>query len=313
MKTKKSFLNLGLYLIISLVFIVAAVVVALTAGFKLGTDFGGGSQITITCEHLSQTEDAEQIAIQTLKDNGVSYEKVIIEDHTVNHNVVIRIADKDVQNQSQILTQLEQKLTEKGLEVINVSDFEVFGSIITNRHVLYASLTIVCLLLAVFIAGLVRYKISGALTLIFAILHTILMALSLIIVTRVPLSLYSLIAIICAVAIVLFAVILLLEKVKENSAMKLNETLPAKDLVNMSNKSALRPIIVLASLFLIASIIVLCIPVRVMTFTGISMISCLVVAMYTYFFVTKNTHIYFLDLKKASEKARLSKNNVDKK
>ena len=121
------------------------------------------------------------------------------------------------------------------------------------------------------------------------------------------------IAIIAGIAIVLFAVILLLEKVRENQAMKLNENLTCKELVSMSNKSALRPLVVLAALFLIAAIVVICVPVKVMTFAGVSLITSLAVAVYTYILITTNTYAYLLDLKRTSEKARLSKNNTNNK
>ena len=48
MNKKKSFL--GIYLIVSLVLIVAAVIVSLTAGINLGTDIGGGTQFEVKIE-----------------------------------------------------------------------------------------------------------------------------------------------------------------------------------------------------------------------------------------------------------------------
>ena len=303
MKKRKSFL--WLYLAISLVLIVAAVVVSLTAGINLGSDIGGGTQFEVTLDTTSDLEGQVKAVKDVLDDNKVSYEKVYVEDKGIDSNIVVRIAKKDIENQAEIKEDIASKLS---IDVSNISDFAEVDGNITNKTIIWTSVTIVGLLILVFFAGWFRYKIMAGVTLMFAVLHAILLSVAILIVTRLPINLLSVIIIICGIALVLFALILTLERVKENMEHNTaNESI--HDIFKASKKSTLMPLVFLASFVLILTIVLACVPVRFVLFTALTMLVCLVVAGYSYWFVGLETQEKLVEVSASNQKARLSRND----
>ena len=303
MNKKKSYL--GIYLIVSFIIIIAAVIVSLTAGINLGTDIGGGTQFEIAIEGNKATNEQIKKVKNVLKNNGTRAESVFVEDKHVDTLIVVRIADRDVENQELIKNDL---VAELGVEKQDISTFQTIGSTITKKVVLWVSIAVVCLLLLLFIAGWIRYNIVSGLSLLFATLHSLMLCVSLLVLTRLPITKVSVIVILCALVLLLFAYVLFLERVRENAMMKNNESLSTDELVNVSQKSILKPLIILAALIFIATIVFMCVPIRFVTLTACTMLVCLVSTIYSYYFMGINMHERLLDLKIHADKLRLSKN-----
>lgn len=302
MKSKKSFL--WLYAIISFVLIVSAVIVSLTAGISLATDIGGGTQIEVKISSDTKINSAVEDIKSLLSSNGCSAERIFAEDKYTDTYVVAKIAKKDIKNQDELVAKIATKL---GVETEDVSVLEFAGGV-TNKAVIWTSVCIVCVLIALFVFGWVRYGVVSGVTLVVAPLHALLVALSLLTLTRLPISMITIIEMLFAVVFVVFATILLLEKIRENKKMKHNQSLSQEEIVNLSNKETIRPLAFGSALILVLAIVLVCIPVRVVTFSALSLVVCLAVAIYSYYCLTITLQSVMLSIEQATQKARLSRN-----
>lgn len=304
MNKKKSFL--GLYLIITFVIIISAVVVSLTLGINLGSDIGGGTQFEVAIDgNVASNKDINKIK-DIVKDNGEVVETIFVEDKLTETVIVVRIADKKIEKQLEIKNAIIEKLD---LEETAVSSFDIFGGTITNKAVLYAGIAMACILLFMFVAGWIRYQMVAGLSLVFTVLHTLMLMISLLILTRIPLTIISLMIMLSLIAVVMFASVLLLEKIKANSKLKHYESLSAKELVKVSVASVIRPLVFLAILTLAISIVMVCIPVRYVALSACAMLVCLFAVAYSLCLIGIPMHEKLLDLKVQADKLRLSKNS----
>lgn len=304
MNKKKYFF--GLYLIVAFAIIISAVVVSLTLGINLGSDIGGGTQFEVAIDgNVAKSKDIKEIK-EIVKKNGESIETIFVEDDRIETVIVVRIADKKIEKQSEIKKAIVEKL---GVESSAISEFEIFNGTVTNKNVLHTGIAVVCVLLAIFIAGWIRYQLVAGLSLVFTTLTTLMLMVSMHILTRVPLTMISIMIMLALITVVLFAFVLFLEKVKANSKLKHYESLTTKELIDVSNKSVLKPLAFLAVLLLALSVVIVCIPVRFVTLTACSMFECLFVSILTYLFIDVPMHERLLDLKIQSDKLKLSKNS----
>lgn len=304
MKNKKSFL--GLYLIISFVIIIAAVIVSLTAGINLGTDIGGGTQLEVTIADTTAKNKQIEAVKDIVEDYGYRVDKIFVEDKFVDTVIVVRIADKNVEAKSEIRNAIVSELS---IQSDDISKFETFNGSITNKAVLWIGVAIVCLLLLLFIAGWIRYKLVAGLSLMFAILHTLMLSVALFVLTRLPITKVSLIEILCGVIFTLFAFVFALEKIKENAALKYNSDLSTIELVEMSKKSTIKPLAFFAITIAVVCLVFVCVPVSFVALSACGLLVCLVSAVYSYYFIGMDFHEKILDIKVQADKAKLSKNS----
>lgn len=302
MKSKKSLL--WLYAVISLVIIVTAVVVSLTAGMSIGTDVGGGIQVEVKLSADSNIKDSVADFKDVLAENGYTAEKVFAEDKYVDQYVVAKISKKDIANQDQFKASIATKL---GVSAEDVTILEFDGTV-TNKAVIWTSVGIVCMLLALFVFGWIRYGVVSGLTLTVAPLHSLLMAISLLTLTRLPMTMAVIVEVLACVVLVAFATTLLLEKIRENKKMKHNQSLSQEAIVDLSNKETIKPLIFVSALVLIISLVLVFVPVRLVVFSALSLIICLAVAIFSYYCLAITMQSVMLTMEQATQKARLSRN-----
>jgi len=303
MNNKKLFL---INLIISFVLIVSAVVVSLTAGIKLGSDIGGGTQFEITIAGNVTSKEVINDVKSILKDNGEVAETVFVEDKYTETVIVVRIADKKIEKQAEIKNAIVEVLK---VDQTDVSAFKTFNGMVTKKAVIYTSITVVCLLLAAFVAGWIRYGLVAGLTVMFAILHSLMLAVSLFVVTRLPITKIAVTMILVAVVLLVLGLVLFLEKVRENSKLKHNQALTVSELVNISKNSIIKPLAFVELSALIIALTLVCVPVRMVTLSACAMIVCLFTCAYSFYFIAVPVHEKLLDLKVGADKLRLSKNS----
>lgn len=311
MNKKKSFL--GLYLIISFVLIIAAVVVSLTAGINLGIDVGGGTQFEVVVtpnegEEVTNkfVQEQESIIKDVLKDNGLRAEQIFVQDKDSHVFVVVRVANDNITNRAELVSDLASSLE---IEEDNISDFSIISGSLTKKTVIWASVAIICVLLLVFIAGWIRYNIMSGLTLTFGLLHALMINVALHILTRLPLTFASIIIMLCSVVLMLFALIFVLEKIRELKKSRSSEGMEISELVGTAKKRTLLPLVCLVAMIFVMAIIFVFIPVSHVQLSACSIIVCLASIAYTYYFVATNLHEKLLEIKEATERAKLSRDN----
>ena len=97
---KKSFLMLSL--IVSFVIIITAAIFSLTLGINLGTDIAGGTQFEIGIEGSVASNKELQAVKNVLKDNGLTYESIFVEDKDLGSLIVVRTTEKNIEHPSNI-------------------------------------------------------------------------------------------------------------------------------------------------------------------------------------------------------------------
>lgn len=302
MKKNKSLL--GLYLIVSLVLIVASVVLALTVGINFSTEIAGGTQIEVQVIDSNKTEDQIEKVEKALKENGLRAEKIFVEDKGTISNIVVRIAEKDLKA-DKVRASISNKT---GNDLAEVSELHEFDGIVTNRALIWTSVAVVCLLLLMFLFGYFRYGIVGAISLMFTMLHSLILSVSMLIITRLTISFISLAIILSVLALVIFAMILILEKLRESVKQKHNENADIKDLIAEAKKETLKPLIALAVVLAVVCLAFVFVPVRLVWLSALAVLTVAVVGAYSFYFVGLSLHESLYRTKKLSEKAKLSKN-----
>lgn len=301
MKNKKHLI--WIYFAVSLVMIVTALIVALTAGINIGTDVGGGYQIEVKVSAETNNNEAVKDLKNALKAEKIRVERVFTEDKLIDTYVVAK-TNNEIKDATALKTALATKL---GVDAANI-EINSFKGSVTNKAVIWTSVAIVCLLIGLFIIGWLRYGVTAAVSLALIPLHSLLIGVSLLIITRLPITLPAIIEVLAMVVLVVFATVLLLEKIRENQKLKHNENLSPNELVDLSNKETLKPIIVLAAMLLVFSLVMLCVPVFVVTMSALTMIVLILASVYSYYFMGISLHKVMLMLKSTKEKMRLSKN-----
>lgn len=302
MKNKKSLL--WLYAIASLVVIIVAVVVSLTAGISLGTDIGGGNQIEVKISAEMTAKTATKDLESVMSKQGYSVERIFVEDKFTDTYVVAKTASKKIKDESALKNAIAEKLE------VSASDVEIleFKGSVTNKAVIWTSVGVVCLLLALFVMGWIRYGIVAGATLAVVSLHSLITAMSLLVLTRLPITLVSVIEILSAVILVIFATILLLERIRENKKMKHNESLSQEELVSLSEKESRKPLIFIGALVLVLCVVLMCVPVKAVIFSALTMFVCLLTSVFSYYCLGTKLHSVMLSVQADTEKARLSRN-----
>ena len=301
---KKSFL--GLTLILSFVIIIAAVVVSLTAGINLGTDIGGGTQFEISIENTVASEKSIDSVKRVLRNNGLRHESIFVEDKDLETLIVVRTQSKNIQNQDEIKSDLALSL---GVQVEDISDFEVINGTVTKRSILYAGITIVCLFLAIFVASLIRYNIVSALSVTFTVLFSLILNLSAIILTRLPITRVLLVEVLAVQALLVFVFALLLEKLRAESKLKVNDETTIFDLVDKNQNAVLKSALFIVALIAVVAIALICVPVRFVTLSACGLLVALVITSLAYYFAGVPMHERLMELKFYSDKAKMSRNN----
>ena len=295
-----------IYTIISFCVIVAAVVVSLTVGFNLGSDIAGGSQIEVL---ISDSEKSASTLINdakaALSDSGVSYEKIFVEDKYTDTYIVIRTNNKAL-DQEKLTASLSEKM---GVTPENVVGIYEISGFVTKNAIIWVSVTTILLILGIFLAGWIRYKLATATALTISVLHSIIFAAAILILTRIPITLNSFIILAAVSLFVLFAFITTFERVLENKKLAHNKDLTSKELITLSKKETMKALLFIATGVALVSIVLLFVPMLSVLFNALSLIICLLSGIYSFWFIGISLYEYMLTIKDAADKRRLSTDN----
>ena len=149
----------------------------------------------------------------------------------------------------------------------------------------------------------------SGITLTFAVLHALMLSVALHVITRLPITFNSIIITLCSAVLILFALIFVLEKIREITKSRSSENLEVAEIVRTAKSRTLLPLICLAAMIFVMAVVFVFIPVVHVQFTACSLVVCLASLVYTYFFVAVELHEKLLEIREATERARLSRDN----
>lgn len=305
-------------LIVSCVIVIASIVVLALCGMKLSPSLGGGSQFEIAIADNADAKTNIQSIKDVLKENNIQYDSFFVEDNSQageavaefsQRKIVVNIVATNVSDEveSKIKNMVAEKLD---VSINNISSIENMVSSIKSKDILLFGLGIGIIAVCLFIFGFVRYDVFAGLSFLLAIIHNLILFLSIIILTRIPLGLVTLAGISVLTLIMLACLVSMYEKNRAEAELHLNEKeTPSQRMIRVE-RAVIKPYSFVALAIVIFSGLLFLVPVYNVMFSAISILIALLVTIYTTIFVAPGVYASILDLRKASFDATLSRNDT---
>ena len=305
-------------LIISCVVVVASIIVLALCGMRLSTSLGGGSQFEIVIADSVDTKTHVQEIKKVLKENNIQYDSFIVEDNSQagetatqlsQRKILVNILATNVSDEVEL--DLRKDIASKlHIVVDKVSGIDNMVSSIKSSEILLFGLGIGIIAICMFIFGYVRYDIFAGLSFLVAIIHNLILFLSFVILSRLPLGLVSLAGISVLTLVMLACLVSIYEKNRTENETSLDKKEEPSVRLMRVEKSAMKPYSFVLVAVVAFSALLFLVPVTNVWFSAISILASLVVTMYTTLLIAPAVYAYFLDLSKASFEARLSRNDT---
>lgn len=305
-------------LIVSCVIVVASVFVLAFCGIKLSPSLGGGSQFEVViADDMEQKTCIQQIK-NILEDNHITYDSFSVEDNASagenqtefsSRRILVNLNKSNVSDEieEKVRTQIAEKLK---ISVDDVSEIDNIISSIKSKDILLFGLSIGIIAICLFLFGLFRYNVFAGLSFFIANLHNLILFLSIIILTRVPLGLVSLAAISVLSLVMATVMVGIYEKNKVESEMHLAEKeLPSSRLIRVE-ADAVKPYLMVVIAIVVFALFLICVPVNNAVFSALSILIALIVSAYSGLIIGPSVFGYFLDISQASFEAKLSRNDT---
>ena len=136
---KKNKLLLPIYLALSLVLIICAVVMSLTVGVNLGVDFNGGKQVEIKLENGENTSKYESKINSVLDKYSYTVDSYITEDKATDTYYVFKINETDISDET--ATKIREDLAQKlEINIDNISNVMSISGNVTQKTIITLSI-----------------------------------------------------------------------------------------------------------------------------------------------------------------------------
>lgn len=222
--------NMKIFIIISLVIIGAGLLVSIFAGFNSGIDFTGGT--------LIQIEFGKKIAVNELREITDTVDKGASIVHTGDERtqVIIRTS-KSLDNEERLdffnLFKEKYQLSDEAL--VNQRKFE---AAIGNETKIKALLSVVIATIGMLIYISFRFEFKFGVAAIIALIHDVLIGLSVYALLRIPINSSFIAAMLTIVGYSINDTIVVFDRVRENTKLMRKENF--SDIVNTSVSQTLR-------------------------------------------------------------------------
>lgn len=316
MKTKKYPLLIAT--IISCVIVVVSLFILGFFGMKMGTSLGGGSQFEIAFNDESNASEYTKSVKKILSDNGLQVDTVFVEDKLVSGNtntgliekaLVIKLSNEDVSAdvQNKVKSEISAKI---GVLTDNISDIENITASVSNKNVLYLGLAVGIIVIAFFVFAWIRYDIFASLSFLVAYLHNLILFLSLLILTRVELSLFSLVTAVCLTILMSTTLLVVFEKYREQANLHIGDKLTVAERMISVQKQVLKPFSFIVIAVLVFACLLFIVPARSVRLSAIAIIISLVVSLYTLLIIAPAVFVALRESRDARKNAVLSRNDT---
>ena len=299
------------FLIIPFIVVIAvAVTISLIFGFRLGTEFSGGKRLLVNVTGQTKVAEIRGKTAGVLSANGLTVESINVSDSNGSSYLVFVTEN----NKNADFDEIRNKVAEKTeLDISLIGEFESIASAVPANSVLLASIGFVLVLVAIFVAGVIRYKLAGGGMLAVGVVATILTHLSLLAITRVPIGIAVLTSVISSSILSLIIMIAILESVRSKLKVITAEQQPEGEMINDSANENLMPIACFC-LFVLAFALFLIFTSLISTRAiGFSLIFGVISGGYVGFFLTTSLYPIFLEIANIRAKLKTTKNPNYKK
>lgn len=307
----KKKLLLPIYLGLSLILIITAVVMSLTLGVNLGVDFNGGKQVEIKLEENANTDSYDKTINEVLKNYNLSIDSSVTQDKYTDTYYVFKINTNEIsaENANKIRSEIAAKLN---LQVENVSEIMPISGNVTEKTLITISIAVGCIFLVFFFISWIRYGIMNGLATLFTALHSMIISFALVLITRLQINIPTVIAVLVSCLFTLIIYTFILESVRDNKVKHNNELTDAQ-MFKIANKKALPTTIIIASALLVFAIASFFNPMSYIKLFAFALIECIAVSVYSANCVGFELGSSLSTIKTEIDKQKLSKNVEPKK
>lgn len=283
-------------------------------GLRLGVSYGNGTQVEVTVADETKVNDYNSKINAVLKKYNLSFDSKSVEDKFVATEekgeftrkclIVKAVGSVDAETATKIQTEVATSL---GLPADNVFVGKITSSV-TAKNVLKLGLGLAIVAVALFVFALFRYDIFASITFIVVLLHNIIIYFSTMILTRIPFTVYSLVALIFLTLLVCVALLAFFEKYRAISKQQDSDKISATKRMMDSEDETVKPFAYVAIATLAFAVILLFVPVTRICLFALSLILCLLVSAYTLTLVGPSAYVALVEIRDMNRKAVLSRN-----
>lgn len=308
--------------IVSCLLIVASVFILGFFGLKLGVALGGGTRFEVQLESADKVKQCQSTVKDVLKKHHLLVDSSFVEDKYelgdgektdyTRKMLVVQINKTGISDEekAQIKSELIEALKVSPSYVSDISDIP---NSVSAKHVLFIPLGIGIVAICFFIFGWIRYGILAGISFIIAFLHNIILYLSLLILTRVQLTLLSLSIAIILTLVMSVVLVFIYEKYREQSKLQNADKISVSERMINSEKETTKPFLIILGAAILVCVGLLFIPANVVRFSALSSILAILVTLYTTLIVGPASCTAMLEIRDMNRRAILSRNeNVNK-
>lgn len=316
MKTKKY--PLFISLIISCVLVVASLFIMGFFGLKLGTSLGGGSQFEVVLPNdASQTEFVGKID-KVLDNYDLSIDTSYVEDKYIAGEtnttytekvLIVKIAETEISDS--VKQEIKMEVSEKlELNIEKISSIEQITSSTRTKNVVFLGVAVGIIAVCLFVLGWIRYDIFAGLSFLLAYLHNIILYLSMIVLTRVQLSLIALAGILILTLVMSALLVQVYEKYREASKSKALEKQTISERMIYAEKQSIKSYAFVAVAVAVITLLLLIVPSARIRWASLALAIALIVTAYTSLIIGPGTYAALAEVKDYSTKAVMSRNDT---
>ncbi|KUO50633.1 MAG: preprotein translocase subunit SecF [Desulfitibacter sp. BRH_c19] len=215
-----------MWFLISLIIIIPGVFSLLFQGLNLGIDFAGGTKVMVQFSQDVSSEDIREV----LSEYNLEGSTIQASD---NNQFIIRTTVLTEEESSQVLDSFQENFG--AMEVLSN---EGVGTVVSNelRDKAIIALIVATILMAIYIT--IRFELSFALSAIIALIHDVLVTLSIFSILQIEINISFVAAILTIIGYSINDTIVIFDRIRENLDFRQKETL--LELVNRSIHQSLR-------------------------------------------------------------------------
>ena len=308
----KKKLLLPIYLGLSVVLIIAAVVMSLTVGVNLGVDFNGGTKFEIKLADDVNTKSYESKINSVLDDYGYVIDSYLSEDRYDDEFYTFKINQKSiaVEKQAEIRTKIAEKLS---IDVSNISEAKEISGNVTQKNLISISIAVACVFLVFVFVGWARYGIMEGLSLMFVGLHNAIISFAILIITTLQINIPTIVAVLACTLVSLGIFAYILERNRELKNSSQGKEMTDYEIYSLSSKKSFANVVIFAIAAVVFAISCVFSSMHFIRLFAISLVACTLVAVYSSNAIGVELGAMLSNIATTSEKQSLSKNVETKK
>lgn len=305
--------------IVSCVIIVVSLFILGFFGLKLGVSLGGGSRMEVSIQQTSTVKDTKEKVTEVLHKHNIYVDYAFVEDkyvagaddktESLRKCLVIQITKKGIsaEDAAKIKAEIVEAL---GTNAAYVSEFEEITSSVSAKNVLFVALAVGIIAICFFVFAWIRYNVFAGVSFVLSFLHNIILFLSLIILTRIQLSVISLIFALATTLVMSIVLVNIFEKFREISRLSSSDKVPVSELMLSTEKQVIKPYLIILGVALLCSIMLLLVPANHIKIASVSGIFACLVTAYTSLIIGPASYAAVLEIRDMNKKAQLSRNDT---